>query len=1181
MSVLSTELRNQLEKTVIEARDVAEAGARIALESLAVHHYEPYEHMNEQRRRLRNRLRARGRQLGDEQEGARLEIRHLIREVAYEHWHRMLFAQFLAENNLLIEPEIGIAITMEECEELAREASEDPRAMAARFAQESLPQIFREGDPVLELALPPETQQALDRLLDDLPPKVFTADDSLGWTYQFWQSKRKKEVNESGNKIGADELPAVTQLFTEHYMVQFLYHNTIGAWHAGKVLAADADIAITAQTEQELRDAVRLKSLGGYDFEYLRFVREPQEGDVEDTPTGPWRPAAGTFESWPVPAKEITVLDPCCGSGHFLNEGFQLLVRLRVDEEELALEDAIHAVLSENLHGLEIDPRCTQIAAFNVALAAWKLAGNPIELPPLHIACSGLSVGATKGKWISLAGDDPRLRAGMGRLYDLFEQAPTLGSLIDPKALSGDLLVADFAELQPLLEKALEAAAIDDEWHERAVTARGMAKAAELLTGSYTLAITNVPYLGRDQQCDTLRSFADKAFTEARNDLATIFIERMLNWNARIGTTAAVAPQNWLFLRTYSKLREKLLKQRTWNLVARLGPKGFQTSMWDFNVMLLILSGWEADDNHLISGVDATEARHPVKKACLLRGAESESGEAGTTARRAQTVAQLEQLKNPDVRITMQSAAGGKLLETFCTPLAGICTGDYSRWGRSFWELPQIREDWVLQQTTAKTTAHYSGFTQIIKWCGGKGDYLRYIESLNGRLGGSWKRGQEAWGRIGIAVSQMSSLCVSNYAGAAFDNNVCVLLPGNAAVASAIYAYCASSDFERDVRRIDQKINITNATIGKVPFDLARWQKIAAKEYPEGLPEPHSDDPTQWLFHGHPAKAETESILQVAVGRLLGHRWPPELDPDMHLADEAREWVARCDDLLQFADEDGVVCISSIRGEQPAAERLRTLLAAALGDAWTPERERELIAETGSKATDLDAWLRNDFFEQHCKLFHHRPFVWHIWDGRARDGFHALVNYHKLAEADGGGRRTLDNLTYSYLGDWIARQEDGVRRGTAGAEDRLAATLELRQRLVAILEGEPPFDLFIRWKSLAEQPIGWAPDINDGVRLNARPFLASDIPGGKKGAGIFRWKPNIKWGKDRGKEPISLRPKDQFPWFWSWNEQTQDFLGNDKFDGNRWNNLHYTNESKRQAREEASEDGIDHGLGGQ
>ena len=79
------------------------------------------------------------------------------------------------------------------------------------------------------------------------------------------------------------------------------------------------------------------------------------------------------------------------------------------------------------------------------------------------------------------------------------------------------------------------------------------------------------------------------------------------------------------------------------------------------------------------------------------------------------------------------------------------------------------------------------------------------------------------------------------------------------------------------------------------------------------------------------------------------------------------------------------------------------------------------------------------FFDDHCRLFHHRPFLWHVWDGRRRDGFHALVNYHRLAEADGEGRRLLESLAYSYLGDWIARQQDGVRRGEGGADDRLAA----------------------------------------------------------------------------------------------------------------------------------------------
>jgi len=291
------------------------------------------------------------------------------------------------------------------------------------------------------------------------------------------------------------------------------------------------------------------------------------------------------------------------------------------------------------------------------------------------------------------------------------------------------------------------------------------------------------------------------------------------------------------------------------------------------------------------------------------------------------------------------------------------------------------------------------------------------------------------------------------------------------------------------------------------------------------------------------------TVLQVAVARLSGYRWPAEQDPGMELADEQREWVRRCEPLHVFADGDGIVCIPPVRGEPSAGERVLQLLAAAFGDAWSGRVLTRLLTEAG--APSLDDWLRNRFFEQHCTQFHHRPFVWHVWDGRKRDGFHALVGYHKLAEGGGKGRRCLEALTWSYLGDWITRQQDGVKRGEAGAEERLAAAFELRKRLAAILEGEPPHDLFIRWKPIEAQPVGWEPDADDGVRLNLRPFLAADLPGGRKGAGILRSKPNVHWRKDRGREPF--REQERFPWFWRDGE----------FTGERVNDVHLTITSKR------------------
>jgi hypothetical protein len=93
-----------------------------------------------------------------------------------------------------------------------------------------------------------------------------------------------------------------------------------------------------------------------------------------------------------------------------------------------------------------------------------------------------------------------------------------------------------------------------------------------------------------------------------------------------------------------------------------------------------------------------------------------------------------------------------------------------------------------------------------------------------------------------------------------------------------------------------------------------------------------------------------------------------------------------------------------------------------------------------------------------------------------------------------------------------------VRDGIDGAQTRLAAAQDLKRRLELILEGEPPYDIFVRWKPLAEQPIGWNPDLNDGVRLNIRPFMTAEVLRHNK-----KPKLNVTWDKDRGKDVESAR----------------------------------------------------------
>ena len=1080
MAVLTTQQRNTLETAVKEARRAAEKGAFHALHSLGVDNPVVFQHLTADERSLRNLLRSKGRLLGDElPSSGEQNITNLCYELAYETWHKMLFARFLEANNLLMHPD-GVAVTLADCEELAREEGfADKWEAAASYASRMLPAIFRPDDPLMQLHLATNDRIRLEGIIDALDDSIFTADDALGWVYQFWQSEAKAAINASGDKIDGKKLPAVTQLFTEPYMVHFLIDNTLGAWWVSRNRGRTPPVH----------------------FEYLRLMDDGS-------------PAAGVFEGWPDTTAEVTALDPCMGSGHFVASLFPVFAALRMHEEGLSKEEATDRVIAENLHGLELDARCTQIAAFNLAFTAWKFCGYYRQLPEMHLACSGIAPKGKEDDWVKLVGkvDDAvekeRMENGMRALYHHFQLAPELGSLLDPTTIKADAFTASFEQLQPVLQKALQEE-VDSEQLERGVMAAGIAKAGEILGRKYSLQITNVPYLSRGKQDKVLADYCDKNYPEAKGDLSTVFLDKMLKSNSFGGISCSVIPQNWLFLTSYKKFREKLLKNESWSAIARLGPKAFQTPMWDFNVMLISISHKKPTENHPIFGIDVSEASNALEKDELVNITE------------LKIVNQLEQLVNPDSRIIIEEGTKKLILEMYSKGVVGIQTGDFPQFGRYCWELVKT-DEWEYESSTTSESKYYAGKNLFIFWQNFKGKL-----SERQKNGESYVRGWAAFGKKGILVSQTGNLNVSIYNGEFFDNNVAVIIPSLEDHIPAIWCFCSSPEYNIEVRKIDQKLNVTNATLVKVPFDLDHWQKVAAEKYPNGLPQPYSDDPTQWLFHGHPIKSEHP--LQVALARLLGYRWPAESDKDMELADEARELIAAVKTFDTLSDEDGIFCIPSVNGEASGADRLRDFIMQVWGDNWSATTISRLLAEAGSSASNLEEWLRREFFAQHCKVFQNRPFIWQIWDGRP-DGFSALVNYHQL------NYDKLSKLIYTYLGDWIRMCDAGRREGLSGADGQYSAALKLKEKLEAILEGEAPYDIFVRWKTLQEQPIGWHPDLNDGVRLNIRPFVE---------AGILRSKFNVKWGIDRGKNPAGA------PW-----GEVRD------------NDRHLTLEEKRKARQQ-------------
>jgi hypothetical protein len=956
---------DSLKHAVTLGRRISTEAARIALECLAVNHRAPYRGMDKRRINLRRRLAARARRIGCEEKDGLLDIGCLIEEVAYEQWHRLFFARFLLDNDLLMYGTGGgaVPVTIKECGELARaERARGGWEFAGRLAVQMLPQIFRPDSPALEISFSSEARRAIESSVSDLPRSVFKDPGVLDAVYRFWRDSPDAESRGRMNRSKTG----------------FLTDNCVGPWWVARVsgrngqneLKAGARDALGhAETEEELRDFFSIPGPGGLSLKYMRFVQT--NGDDGNR----WMPAAGWPESAPLDLSSFKALDPCCGAGQILVSLFRLLVPMRMYLEGLPVNDAIDAVLRQNIHGLEKDARCARFAVFALSVSAWKYPGAGYrKLPEMNIACSGLSVGSGKKDWENLSLGRHNLRIALGMMYETFRDAPILGSLIDP-ARGEASVVAGWESDGESLPDAVAAALSEKrggEKRESAVVASGLAKTAELLSQRYDLVAVNVPSLPRARQNERMRKFCAKNYPQAKEDVSCAVIDRSLRFCADGGRASFALPKNWFTGDSFKKYREILPDLGTCRLTARFDDK---------STALLLMSPGE---RIFQIGRDMAEIN------CV-----NCDGDDCDTAR-ALSLGDIVPIAANDLRgRTKQDGAGGNLSITSIRRSTRRID-DPARFIKKFWELPAPAENW------------------------------RYI------------------GR-----------------------------PDRTAVEL-----------------------IERGEMGMIS---------RAAKYPDDSPELRcSKDPADWSFSGHPCAASGSDVLQTAVARLLGYRWPSEYDPGIELAPEAREWQERCGALANFASTDGIVQISSAPGETGCADRLLDILAASYGKKWSNGVLSSLLKSAGCAQKSLEFWLREKFFTQHCKLFKNRPFIWYVWDGEP-DGFGALLNYHAL------GHDLLETLIYAHLGDWIRRLRE------EGAQKRLDAAERLKKNLELILEGEAPYDIFVRWKPLERQPVGWTPDIEDGVAVNMRPFMSAPRVN-TYDAGVLRNKPRAEWGVDAGKD---------------------------------------------------------------
>lgn len=520
-----------------------------------------------------------------------------------------------------------------------------------RHWNRAMPFMFeREGD-YTELLIPANLladDSVLSRAVKVLTTDVCQDVEVIGWLYQFYISERKDEVFagfKKNKRVGAAEIPAATQLFTPHWIVRYLVENSVGRlWmlnHPSSRLVDQMDYYIAPVDEET---------------DFLKI-------------SGP---------------EELTVIDPACGSGHMLTYAFDLLYAI-YEEEGYTPSEIPSLILTNNLYGIEIDPRAGSLAAFALAMKARaqqrtffnkKVEPNMCVLEP--ILFSALEV----EELVTSQGDQHE----EANFWNAFANADLVGSLLRPRSDLIDPLAAHLAA-QAAYSRDLVGAEIQER-------ARRVLRYARILSSRYHVAIANPPYMGTKNMTGALAEFAQSNFANSKADLFAMFIERCQELVAsKRGLVAMITMHSWMFLASFEKLRRRILAEAAPATMAHLGERAFDSiggSVVATTAFVLQEGRPRTKESTYLRLVDG---RNEWEKSAMARAAASGDG-SGIAHRVAPD--SFEALPGAPLAywfpITLLEAfRSSPSLSTIARAAKGLVTADNATFVRQWWEVSRSR----------------------------------------------------------------------------------------------------------------------------------------------------------------------------------------------------------------------------------------------------------------------------------------------------------------------------------------------------------------------------------------------------------------------------------------------------------------------------------------------------------
>ena len=1045
-----------------------------------------------------------------------------------------------------------------------------------------LPGLFGDVGTTRLFPIPAATLRAVVESLDDPElSSAWTDDTTLGWVYQYWNDPEREALDakiNDGGKIAPHEIASKTQMFTERYMVEWLLQNSLGltwlcickrnGWTADaeKVLpvleARRADWRKKREAGEVELDAL-MPIEGELEEAWKYYVPQPLPEEAGSEPATTTAAATAiTFDQNPVRSiRDVRLLDPACGSGHFLCSAFDLFVLMYREEarhrgQTISDKDIAESILTRNLHGVDIDPRAVQIAAAGLYLKA-KTLSREARPSHLNLVAPTLQLG-------NLPDDDPALvellsdlkqEAGIPedltrRLVASLAGVDHLGTLLKVDAAVNEALSATKLEFErqgkgqgdffggfpqqqvKLTVDAAKATVLDklEQFLSRHSASEdlGLRLDGEQLAagvrfvrlvreGSYDIVVGNPPYQGLSKT--GLSDYVAKHYPRGKADLYAAFLERGLELAREGGISALLTMRGWMFLGQFEALRKHLLNFNGLALVVDLHFGAFST-MKDVSVCMSVVHARIVARTGI--GLRPVNHAHVVRD--LLQPARNLSGllapaEVYEFDPEGFAVIEGEPIVYWWTKEFLARYANAPKLGKMAPVRKGIDTGDNTRFVRRPWEIrshaaidPAVEfHEWVPYVQGGKGKSWEEPLANVVQWARG-GLQIRSFAEISS---GCTLRNTAVFFVKGVAftpigaefsarVHRFPSIC---------DNMGASVFP--AQIAAAVTSM-NRDESRRVLGSLNPTVHFQVGDVNRLPVfpvvaadeifatvDRAFTEHESARESSVEFKRP---GPSPWRY--------AQDWAQRAVDRPDGAPLPPyqaEYDPpepaafvSFGLGVALGRFGGNGEGILDRASATALPHGILFLGEE-GRDSLEHPACAPLLEAW-----KEHGAAVG-EGDDLRTYLQRSFFDWHKRLYENRPI--HFPLSSAKRGYVAFVSIHRWQDD------TLQVLLADHLLPERRRLEgelDDIRKarteakGRGKAERRFAEVSKLLEELsdfiakvTEVAEHGPPAPDDKTPKR--EQDARFAMDLDDGVMVNSAALWPLLEP---------QWKDPKKWWKE-------------------------------------------------------------------